>query len=272
MENNVSEKIRLILNELAILNQPGQTENKIFYRHEDLLKIRSLAAELYLNTDLATQASEHPQPEVIPAFEPIAEEIQPEPVVEAVEEIKVEETLVVTEEIEIAAAVEPLFEIDTPEIISEPVAEPEVVVETPSVIETEPVVAEVPVEAPPVSTPEPEVIEIPVEEPIQTELLLDGQIDTHEPSEELQEQHDFKPPRITSEQIASQISFTRRFEYINQLFGGNTELFMEFLDEMGYSRDTAHAMEIFDKHYNEKNWQRRQESAMEFKRLLQRSC
>jgi hypothetical protein len=47
---------------------------------------------------------------------------------------------------------------------------------------------------------------------------------------------------------------------------------MEFLDEMGYSRDTAHAMEIFDKHYNEKNWQRRQESAMEFKRLLQRSC
>lgn len=277
MENKVSEKIRLILNELAILNQPGQTENKIFYRHEDLLKIRSLAAELYLNTDLEMQAGEQPQPEVIPTFEPIAEEIQPEPVAEAVEEIQVEETIIVTEEIEIPAAVEPLFEVDKPEINAEPVAEapvaaPEVVVETPPAIEPEPVVAEVPVEAPPVSTPEPEVIEIPVEEPIQTELPLDGQIDTHEPSEELQEQHDFKPPRITSEQIASQISFTRRFEYINQLFGGNTELFMEFLDEMGYSRDTAHAMEIFDKHYNEKNWQRRQESAMEFKRLLQRSC
>lgn len=260
MENKVSEKIRLILNELAILNQPGQTENKIFYRHEDLLKIRSLAAELYLNSDLAMQSDNVPLPEVIPTFEPVAEETWPEPVVEVVEEIKVEETLVVTEEMEIPAAVEPLFEVDTPEIIAEPVAEvpvaaPEVVVETPPSIEPEPVIAEV-----------------PAEEPIQTELPLDGQIDTHEPSEELKEQHDFKPPRITSEQIASQISFTRRFEYINQLFGGNTELFMEFLDEMGYSRDTAHAMEIFDRHYNEKNWQRRQESATEFKRLLQRSC
>ena len=272
MENKVSEKIRLILNELAILNQPEQTENKIFYKHEDLLKIRSLAAELYLNSDLAMQSDNEPQPEVMPTFEPVVDETRPEPVAEAVEEIQVEETIIVTEEIEIPAAVEPLFEVDTPEIISEPVAEPEVIVETPPAIEPEPVVAEVPVEAPPVSTPEPEVIEIPVEEPIQTELPLDGQIDTHEPSEELQEQHDFKPPRITSEQIASQISFTRRFEYINQLFGGNTELFMEFLDEMGYSRDTAHAMEIFDRHYNEKNWQRRQESAMEFKRLLQRSC
>ena len=260
MENKVSEKIRLILNELAILNQPGQTENKIFYRHEDLLKIRSLAAELYLNSDLAMQSDNVPLPEVIPTFEPVAEETWPEPVVEVVEEIQVEETPIVTEEIEIAAAVEPLFEVDKPEIIAEPVAEapvaaPEVVVETPPSIEPEPVIAEV-----------------SAEEPIQTELPLDGQIDTHEPSEELKEQHDFKPPRITSEQIASQISFTRRFEYINQLFGGNTELFMEFLDEMGYSRDTAHAMEIFDRHYNEKNWQRRQESATEFKRLLQRSC
>ncbi len=278
MENKVSEKIRLILNELAILNQPGQTENKIFYKHEDLLKIRSLAAELYLNSDLAMQSEKEPQPEVMPYVEPVAEEARPEPVVEAiVEENLVEETLIVAEEIETSVAFEPLFEVDTPEIVSEPVTEdsvvaPDVVVETPPAIEPEPVVAEVSVEIPLVSTPEPEVIQIPVEEPIQTELPLDGQIDTHEPSEALQEQHDFKPPRITSEQIASQISFTRRFEYINQLFGGNTELFMEFLDEMGYSRDTAHAMEIFDRHYNEKNWQRRQESAMEFKRLLQRSC
>ena len=274
MENKVSEKIRLILNELAILNQPEQTGNKIFNKHEDLLKIRSLAAELYLNSYLAMQSDNVPLPEVIPTFEPLVEETRPEHVAEAVEEIQVEETIIATEEIEITAAVEPLFEVDTPEIVSEhdPVAEPEVVVETPSEIEPEPVVAEVPVEAPPVSTSEPEVIEIPVEEPIQTELPLDGQIDTHEPSEELKEQHDFKPPRITSEQIASQISFTRRFEYINQLFGGNTELFMEFLDEMGYSNDTTHAMEIFDRHFNEKNWQRRQESAMEFKRLLQRSC
>ena len=260
MENKVSEKIRLILNELAILNQPGQTENKIFYRHEDLLKIRSLAAELYLNTDLAMQVNELHQPEVIPAFEPVAEEALPETEVEVVEEIQMEEPLIVIEEIAISNAVEPFFEVETPEIIAEsfdetPVATPEEIKETPPPIEPEPIVPEV-----------------PAEEPIQTELPLDGQIDTHEPSEELQEQHDFKPPRITSEQIASQISFTRRFEYINQLFGGNTELFMEFLDEMGYSRDTAHAMEIFDRHHNEKNWQRRQESALEFKRLLQRSC
>ncbi|NBP06525.1 MAG: hypothetical protein EBV15_09990 [Bacteroidetes bacterium] len=260
MENKVSEKIRLMLNELAILNQPEQTENKILYRHEDLLKIRSLAAELYINSDLALQGNEVPELVVTPAYEPLSEEVKPEPEILEQEVIEAEETPVFAEEIPVQVSVEPLIEEPEPEIIPEPVFVP------PSPVE------EVMVETPPVIIPEPEVTEIPAEDPIQTELPLDAQIDTHEPSEELQEQHDFKPPRITSEQIASQISFTRRFEYINQLFGGNTELFMEFLDEMGYSRDTAHAMEIFDKHYNEKNWQRRQESAMEFKRLLQRSC
>ena len=213
MENKVSEKIRLILNELAILNQPEQKENKIFYRLEDLLKIRSLSAELYLNTDMAAQTGEVFQA-AAPVFEPV------------------------------------------PKVVSAPFVESEdhSVPETMEQVETQPEVEMI---------AEPQVAEM---------NILDAQIDTHEPSEQLQEQNDFKPPRITAEQIASQISFTRRFEYINQLFGGNTELFMEFLDEMGYSRDTAHAMEIFDKHYFEKNWQRKQESAFEFKRLLQRSC
>jgi hypothetical protein len=260
MENKVSEKIRLILNELAILNQPEQKENKIFYRLEDLIKIRSLAAELYLNGDMAVQTGEVYQTS-IPVFETQSDEVSVhvdeaeeivEPEITAPEVTQPEEEIISTPIFE-----EPLKEETLPELQAEPPAEPvlaeEEIVEIPTA--TEPVIAEV-----------------AEEEPIQTELPLDAQIDTHEPSEQLQEQHDFKPPRITSEQIASQISFTRRFEYINQLFGGNTELFMEFLDEMGYSRDTVHAMEIFDKHYYEKNWQRKQESAAEFKRLLQRSC
>lgn len=269
MENKVSEKIRLILNELAILNQPEQTENKILLRHEDLLKIRSLAAELYINSDLATQANVEIEPAVIPTPDPAIEEVKPDPEIVMQEVVEVLETAIIEEEITEPVSIEPLMVEPEPEIIPEPVAVSppvaEVIVDAPVEPEPEP-------ELEPEPEPEPEPTQNPVEEPIQTELPLDGQIDTHEPSEELQEQHDFKPQRITSEQIASQISFTRRFEYINQLFGGNTELFMEFLDEMGYSRDTAHAMEIFDKHYNEKNWQRRQESAMEFKRLLQRSC
>jgi len=264
MENKVSEKIRLILNELSILNQPEQTGNKILYPHKDLLRIRSLAAELYLNSNLATQANTETESEVRLVAEPVAEEVQPEPEIAVQEVVEVEETSVNEEELPVPVSIEPMMVEPGSEIIPEPIAVPpplveEVIVET----HAEPVPA-------PVTESKPKYI--PVEEPIQTELPLDGQIDTHEPSLELQEQHDFKRPRITSEQIASQISFTRRFEYINQFFGGKTELFMEFLDEMGYSRDTAHAMEIFDNHYNEKNWQRRQESAMEFKRLLQRSC
>lgn len=260
MENKVSEKIRLILNELAILNQPEQKENKIFYRLEDLLKIRSLSAELYLNTDMAAQTGEVFQ-SAAPVFEPVSEVVSA-PVVES-EEHSVPETMEQEEtQPEVEMIAEPqVAEMNILDALPEIQAEP---AEEPALAEDDKV--EVPV------VEEPVMSAVAEEEPLQTELPLDAQIDTHEPSEQLQEQNDFKPPRITAEQIASQISFTRRFEYINQLFGGNTELFMEFLDEMGYSRDPAHAMEIFDKHYYEKNWQRKQESAAEFKRLLQRSC
>jgi hypothetical protein len=260
MENKVSEKIRLILNELAILNQPEQKENKIFYRLEDLLKIRSLSAELYLNTDMAAQTGEVFQA-AAPVFEPVPEVVSA-PFVESDEHsvpetMEQEVTQPEAELIEKPEAGELIVEDALPKFQAEPADEPALAEEDK---------VEIPVAEEPIITA------VAEEEPIQTELPLDAQIDTHEPSEKLQEQNDFKPPRITAEQIASQISFTRRFEYINQLFGGNTELFMEFLDEMGYSRDTAHAMEIFDKHYFEKNWQRKQESAFEFKRLLQRSC
>lgn len=48
MQNNVSNKVRLLLNELAILNQPDVSEGKFIYNIDTLIRVKSLSAELYL--------------------------------------------------------------------------------------------------------------------------------------------------------------------------------------------------------------------------------
>ena len=239
MENNLSEKIRLILNELAILNQPEQKENKIFYRIEDLLKIKSLASELYLCSDLATKSGEVFYPQIPVATMPEDDKVL-EPEVPALEMPLVEEPA-----------------------IEEPVAE-EPIQELAALVEEQ-----LPLIEPDEDVAEPEA---PAAEEISSALSIEELIDTHEPSEALQDAHQGQAPRLTAEHLSAQMSFTRRFEFINQLFAGNTERFMEFLDEVGYSRDVAHAMQIFDRHFHENNWSRRQESADEFRRVIQRSC
>lgn len=51
MNQSKSDKIRLLLNELAILNQPEVIAGAFYFNADTLLKIKSLSAELYLNAD-----------------------------------------------------------------------------------------------------------------------------------------------------------------------------------------------------------------------------
>ena len=230
MENKVSEKIRLVLNELAILNQPEHKNDKIFYRLEDLRRMRSLAAELYFLTDTAAK-----QGEVLFTEEKV------EPLV------SVENTVTTPD----PAVPDPVAEPETnpePETIAEPEPE-EVMIEMMETAEEPPIVNDEPL-------PEPEITE--------------EEITEHEPAPELQKAHSNEAPRFTAAHLSSQLSLTRRFEYINNLFGGNSELFMEFLDELGYSKTADEAMSIFDRHAENGNWRRRQESADDFRRTLRK--
>lgn len=51
MQNAISNRIRLLLNELAILNQPESINGNYFFNVDTLNKIKTLAAELYLCSD-----------------------------------------------------------------------------------------------------------------------------------------------------------------------------------------------------------------------------
>ncbi len=230
MENKVSEKIRLVLNELAILNQPEHKNEKIFYRLEDLRRMRSLSAELYFLTDTAAKHGEV-----------LFTEEKAEPIV------SVENTVTTPEPVE----PEPFEEAEItpePELIAEP--EPEVVLS--EMMET--------IEEPPVV----------IDEPLPQPEITEEEITEHEPSPELLDAHSHEAPRYTAAHISAQLSLTRRFEYINNLFGGNSELFMEFLDELGYSKTADEAMSIFDRYAENGNWRRRQESAEDFRRTLRK--
>lgn len=231
MENRVSDKIRRLLNEIAILNQPEEKNGKLFYRLEDLRQLRVLGAELYLLCDLAAKTGEVFHPEVkqeleIPVFE------EPEQAAK-------------TQEAEVNIPEPPV------ELPEAPLAEPAVEI---------PVVRDEPEQV--IVTPEPEPAE---------EIISEANLNSHEPSEKLQEEHHHHKPRKTAEQLAAGLSLTRRFEYINNLFGGNAELFMEFLDEVGYSENSSAAMDVFDKHYEHNNWRRREETADDLRRMIRKS-
>lgn len=234
MENKVSEKIRLVLNELAILNQPEHKNDKIFYRLEDLRRMRSLGAELYFLADTAAKQGEV-----------LFDEEKTAPIVSVID------TLTSTEPQQPEPAI--VQEV-TPQPEPEPVPEPE---PKPEVVITE---MNETFEMPPAR----------LDEPLPETQLTEEKLTEHEPAPEVLQSHRNEAPKFTAAHISSQLSLTRRFEYINNLFGGNSELFMEFLDELGYSKSADEAMTVFDRFADKGNWRRRQETADDFRRTLRK--
>jgi hypothetical protein len=207
MENDVSTKIRLLLNELAILNQPVKNGENFIYQKDTIEKVKTVCAELYLVGDQALLKGVF---DVKRFSEPFLEQSD-----SVLEPTLNQEDLDFKEEV-VPAVVETVKEI---EVISEP--EP--------------------------------IVEIPV---------------FHEPKHELTDHHE--KPKVSADEIASRISLTRRFEYINNLFAGNSELFMEFLDEIAYSDNLAQAMNVYSKYHDSHHWRRKGETAEDFKTLLKK--
>lgn len=58
MSTDTSQKIRLLLNELAILNQPKQLDGKLIYELTTLKKIKQISTELYVIVDTILEQTE----------------------------------------------------------------------------------------------------------------------------------------------------------------------------------------------------------------------
>ncbi len=211
MQKDISNKIRLLLNELAILNQPDVYEGKYFYSPSALLQIKNLSAELYLlSSNLLESGYETAQAEQ----KTIKETIHAEPV-----EIKEESK-------------------------SEPVTVNEVVTESSPEITV--------AKAPEIKAvdPEPPRQEAPkIEEPVK------------------------KVAEVVSENkdiFSGKISFTRKFEYINNLFGGDGQAYAAFLSEISAASDKETALQIFETAFESRSWKKRAETSDDLKSLIKK--
>jgi hypothetical protein len=237
MENTVSNKLRLLLNELAILNQPEQIEGKFIYNAHTLHRIKLLSSELYLLADLSQGAS-------LPIVE-LAIEHQLE--THAVEEEASPEIVL---EKEAAPEEVPIEEIELPVVEQVETPVPEVLVEAPVEIPV-PTPVEVPLveAAPVVEEVQPVIVEPTVESnPVETSSY---------------------PSSLKKREI--KISLTRRFEYINNLYSGDANEFMMFIDAVETSLNLSEALGIYEREYNARHWQKRAESADDLKQILKRS-
>lgn len=232
MQNAISNKIRLLLNELAILNQPDISGGKFIYNSEMLKQIKLLSSELYLLSDASLDDTlkvvvitpETPvappvvvAPEVVvstPEPPPAVVEIVPEPVINIVEP-------------ELTNVSAPIEEVVQPAVV------PEIVV---------PIVVEEVAVAPPVTIPSaPEI------------------------KEEVSSNNN------ASQRFDGKISITRKFEYTNNLFGGDGAAFASFLQNIAMSSGVSSALELFDREYDARNWKRKSESADDLKSLIKKS-
>lgn len=151
MNHSKSDKIRLLLNELAILNQPEVIGGSFYFNGETLLKIKQLSAELYLNADRLLPGDKKTEyPEVagnLTIASPGAEEnlfSKPEIAEDNIAEVNVEEVaeeVVDTDQTSIEE-VNAQEEITSPEVTPDSIPEPrpEPVAEVHSQTEPEPTV------------------------------------------------------------------------------------------------------------------------------------
>lgn len=227
MENTVSNKVRLLLNELAILNQPEVSGGKFIYNIDTLLRIKSLSAELYLlvNEQLeglsgsATQlgqtqessikAEETPSPEGYPEIM----EVEDNQIVDSFDEENTDEKdpITITESVEV--------ELDQNTAETEPVA---------------------------------------------TEPIADI-IESHS------EQKVNPIPTASENRFEGKISLTRRFEYVNNLFSGESDTFSGFLNAISISGSLEAAMQHYQKEYEGRNWRRKAETADDLKALIKKA-
>ncbi len=192
--DNSSDKLRHVLNELAILNQPEQKNGMFHYGISQLKQIKNLSSQAYILSDLSVS-------------EGSKQFMEPELADKEVDSIK-------NESVEIKTSME--------------------------------------------DSPIEKVKDIPVPE-VESEL--------HEPEEPKKEEPISTNTPKHSGDFSKGVSMTRRFEYINKLFKGDIDSYAKFVSNLEKSNLTE-ALMAYEDMYNQLEWNRKQESADEFKRLI----
>lgn len=118
-----------------------------------------------------------------------------------------------------------------------------------------------------VKTPEP-VVEIPVEiVPPPVEIPVVEQVKPAEPKTQITPSGNHNKRSV--DDVVSSINISRRFEYINFLFGGDSEAFRSFLNSLSEHGSLNEALDYFETNYNQRNWSRKSETAGDLKKIIQ---
>lgn len=245
----MNSRITEILDHLAILNQSLQSVQESAKTIDILGEIKLLTAQLYLETDMEIIASNSPEEETV--IEDQAEELLEEvPVFSFIKNDIIQEDLQNSqiEEVEILPEVVPhihvtqtTIEIDN--VPNEPeIEEPEITLEMAEVIANE-VIEEV----------------VPESTVTVNEIIMPPSVQENMRKAELAER---------ANKIIGQFSLTRRYEFMNFLFGGDMNKFVVFVSEMlnaaaGEARET-----VYEKWYDENQWSRKYETAADLKKNI----
>lgn len=287
----MNPRIKEILDDLAILSQALHSEQENVESFDILGKIKLLAAQLYLESDMELITSNHIDEEKVvdlptedsgddlPIFSfdideqenidvPAEETVVETPILEQ----KEENVLHFSQEIPTVNVVETAFEVPekvdysdaqihitrtTIEINPTPTVEvfeePEISLEKAEHIANEVIEEAVEIEIPPVQeVKQPEIV-VPI-----PEIHLPKAENQNVPSDNL----------ATANAIISKFSLTRRYEFMNFLFGGDMNRFAVFISEILNAPSADAREDVFEKWHEANQWSRKYETATDLKRSL----
>lgn len=287
----MNPRIKEILDDLAILSQALHSEQENVESFDILGKIKLLAAQLYLESDMELITSNHIEDEKVvdlptedsgddlPIFSfdideqenidiPAEDTVVETPIIEQ----KEENVLHFSQEIPTVNVVETAFEVPekvdysdaqihitrtTIEINPTPTVEvfdePEISLEEAEHIANEVIEEAVEIEIPPVQeVKQPEIV-VPI-----PEIHLPKAENQNVPSDNL----------ATANAIISKFSLTRRYEFMNFLFGGDMNRFAVFISEILNAPSADAREDVFEKWHEANQWSRKYETATDLKRSL----
>lgn len=230
-----SQEIKLLLNEIAILSQPQQIDGKLIYEKDTLKKLRSLAARLYMLCDFSLEGNLE--------FEALIADIEKRYSQQAAPVVTPPAPAPVVQEIPVTLP--PVVEVKEPVVI--PAPEPVVKAEEPVVVAPAP---------------------LPVEEPVKREEPIAPVVPPPVPQNS-------EPATVSSHtkhtvnEVIGSINISRRFEYINFLFGGDGDAFKVFVENLASQDSLTDALQYFENNYQQRNWSRKSETASDLKKIIQ---
>lgn len=287
----MNPRIKEILDDLAILSQALHSEQENVESFDILGKIKLLAAQLYLESDMELITSNHIEDEKVvdlpteelgeelPIFsfdidEQESPEVVPEVVVEEIPMIeeKEENVLHFSQEIPEVKVVEETFV--TP--LEPEHVEPQIHI-TRTTIEINP--------APQIETFEEPELSLEEAEQIANEVIEEeSEIVIEEVQQKIQPEIVVPIPEIhlpksqnelstsdnlaTANSIISKFSLTRRYEFMNFLFGGDMNRFAVFISEILNAPSADAREDVFEKWHESNQWSRKYETATDLKRSL----